>query len=164
MCSVCPGNRSVLTDVCREGDLVDGRVQVDDIWRSFKIVKVSRQPLEETHTLRLQQRTTAHPRHRLLLMFYTKKTNVRYETQRLPAACGLHDVWMIIKIFILNNYNTYNNNVLQIKQVKSIKRRLSDSCLCHTTGVSIKQEQSAFVGDYFHRRMSPRFCSELFRK
>lgn len=27
---------------------MDGRIQVDDIWRRFQSVKMSRQPLEET--------------------------------------------------------------------------------------------------------------------
>lgn len=36
------------TNVCRERDLVDGGVQVDDIWRSFEGMQVSRQPLQET--------------------------------------------------------------------------------------------------------------------
>lgn len=54
VCSVCPGDRLrlllVLTNVCREGHFVDGRVKVDDIWRSFESVKVSCQPLHKTGT------------------------------------------------------------------------------------------------------------------
>lgn len=39
-----------LTDVCREGDFVDGGVQVDDVRRSLEGVEMSRQPLQGTQT------------------------------------------------------------------------------------------------------------------
>lgn len=45
-----PGNELALTNVCREGDFVDSRVQVDDIRWSFLGVKMSRQPLKKTNT------------------------------------------------------------------------------------------------------------------
>lgn len=50
------GNWSVLTDVCGEGDLVDSRVQVDDVGWGFERVKVSSQPLEETEAPRSEHR------------------------------------------------------------------------------------------------------------
>lgn len=40
------GHSPVLTDVCGEGDLVDGGIQVDDVWRRLQQVKLSRQPLQ----------------------------------------------------------------------------------------------------------------------
>lgn len=58
-CCVCSGSWSVLTDVCREGDLVDSRVQVDDVGRGFERVKVSCQPLEETEATEHRGRQAA---------------------------------------------------------------------------------------------------------
>ena len=56
-----------LTDVCGEGDLVDGGVQVDDVRRSLEGVKVGRQPLQGTQNQTLcVNKIPLHPTHQIL--------------------------------------------------------------------------------------------------